>query len=42
MVEAADAGAAYAVLGSSPMGQGIYERLGFRTVFPYRLFEWEP
>jgi len=42
MVEAAAAGAAYAVLGSSPMGQHVYERLGFRTVFSYRLFELEP
>ena len=41
MVEAAAAGARYAVLGSSPMGQRVYERLGFRTVFRYRLFELE-
>jgi ribosomal protein S18 acetylase RimI-like enzyme len=39
MVEAAASGAKYAVLGSSPMGQRVYERLGFRTVFSYRLFE---
>src|SRR5262245_59083221 len=42
MVEAARSGARHAVLGSSPMGHGIYERLGFRTIFPYRLFELEP
>ena len=42
MVEAAASGAKYAVLGSSPMGQTVYERLGFRTVFSYRLFELEP
>jgi hypothetical protein len=24
------------------MGQRIYERLGFRTIFSYRLFEFEP
>jgi ribosomal protein S18 acetylase RimI-like enzyme len=42
MVEAAASGAMYAVLGSSPMGQKVYERLGFRTVFFYRLFELEP
>jgi ribosomal protein S18 acetylase RimI-like enzyme len=42
MVEAARSGATHAVLGSSPMGHGIYERLGFRTIFSYRLFELEP
>jgi ribosomal protein S18 acetylase RimI-like enzyme len=42
MAEAARLGASRAVLGSSPMGQRVYERLGFRTVFTYRLFEWEP
>jgi len=42
MSGAATAGASYAVLGSSPMGQRIYEQLGFRTVFSYRLMEWEP
>ena len=42
MVEAARSGADHAVLGSSPMGQRIYERLGFRTAFSYRLFEFEP
>ena len=42
MAEAATNGSKYAVLGSSPMGQKVYERLGFRTVFSYRLFEWEP
>ena len=42
MTYAADRGAAVAVLGSSPMGQSIYERLGFRTVFSTRLFEFAP
>jgi ribosomal protein S18 acetylase RimI-like enzyme len=42
MVEAARLGASHAVLGSSPMGQRVYEKLGFRTVFSYRLFEFEP
>lgn len=42
MVEAAASGAEFAVLGSSPMGQKVYARLGFRTVFSYRLFELEP
>lgn len=41
MVEAAACGARYAVLGSSPMGQKVYERLGFGTAFSYRLFELE-
>jgi ribosomal protein S18 acetylase RimI-like enzyme len=42
MADAARSGATHAVLGSSPMGHGIYERLGFRTIFSYRLFELEP
>ena len=42
MTEAARSGATLGVLGSSPMGQHVYERLGFRTVFSYRLFEFEP
>lgn len=37
--EAKQQGATLAVLGSSPMGQRVYEALGFRTVFNYRLFE---
>lgn len=39
MAMARRAGATHAVLGSSPMGQRVYERLGFETVFAYRLFE---
>ncbi len=39
MRHAARTGATLAVLGSSPMGQRIYERLGFRTIFSTRLFE---
>ena len=42
MTYAADRGAAVAVLGSSPMGQSVYQRLGFRTVFSTRLFEFTP
>jgi ribosomal protein S18 acetylase RimI-like enzyme len=42
MALVASMGATHAVLGSSPMGQRIYERLGFTTVFSYRLLEWEP
>ena len=39
MRHAAHTGATFAVLGSSPMGQGVYERLGFRTIYSTRLFE---
>lgn len=42
MFEAAARGASHAVLGSSPMGQRVYEALSFRTIFTYRLMEWEP
>ena len=42
LVAAKAMGASLAVLGSSPMGQHVYERLGFETLFTYRLFEWEP
>ncbi len=42
MSHAARSGASHAILGSSPMGQRVYERLGFRTVFSYQLMEWEP
>ena len=42
LVEAARLGASSAVLGSSPMGHAVYQRLGFEEVFRYRLFEWEP
>jgi GNAT superfamily N-acetyltransferase len=31
-----------AVLGSSPMGQRIYERLGFRDLCAVQVYEWEP
>jgi hypothetical protein len=30
------------VLGSSPMGQRVYERLGFRTVCDLHVYEWSP
>jgi ribosomal protein S18 acetylase RimI-like enzyme len=42
LTEAASLGAQFAVLGSSPMGQRIYERIGFRTLFSSQLFEWAP
>ena len=42
LLEAQGRGATLAVVGSSPMGHAVYERLGFRTVFSYRLFECEP
>jgi predicted acetyltransferase len=29
-----------AILGSSPMGYGLYRSLGFEEVFRYRLLEW--
>lgn len=41
MAQAAAAGATHAILGSSPMGQRVYEHLGFRTIFSYRLLERE-
>jgi GNAT superfamily N-acetyltransferase len=30
------------VLGSSPMGQSMYERLGFRAVCAVNVYEWSP
>ncbi len=33
-------GCAHAVLGSSPMGYGVYRRLGFEEVCRYRIMEW--
>jgi GNAT superfamily N-acetyltransferase len=30
------------VLGSSPMGQPMYERLGFREVCAVNVYEWSP
>ena len=30
------------VLGSSPMGQRMYERLGFREVCAVKVYEWSP
>jgi GNAT superfamily N-acetyltransferase len=35
-------GCTTAVLGSSPMGYGVYRRLGFEEVFRYRIYEWRP
>jgi hypothetical protein len=40
MVAARDLGYRTAVLGSSPMGQRIYERLGFETVCNIDVYEW--
>jgi ribosomal protein S18 acetylase RimI-like enzyme len=42
LVEAGALGCRTAVLGSSPMGAGVYRRLGFEEVFRYRLLEWSP
>ncbi|WP_432880319.1 GNAT family N-acetyltransferase [Kribbella sp. CA-245084] len=37
-----DASAEYAVLGSSPAGRSVYERLGFREYCTIELYEWTP
>jgi hypothetical protein len=37
-----DAGTEYAVLGSSPAGRSVYERLGFREYCTIELYEWTP
>jgi ribosomal protein S18 acetylase RimI-like enzyme len=42
LLEARALGCRTAVLGSSPMGEGVYRRLGFEEVFRYRLLEWSP
>jgi GNAT superfamily N-acetyltransferase len=42
MDEARGLGCTTAVLGSSPMGYGVYRRLGFEEVFRYRLLERSP
>jgi GNAT superfamily N-acetyltransferase len=42
MQVAVEHGCRTAVLGSSPMGEGVYRRLGFEEVFRYRLLEWTP
>jgi predicted acetyltransferase len=39
MHEGREMGCTTAVLGSSPMGYGVYRRLGFEEVFRYRLLE---
>ncbi|WP_329002493.1 GNAT family N-acetyltransferase [Kribbella sp. NBC_00709] len=39
---ALEAGAEYAVLGSSPAGRSVYERLGFREYCTIELYEWAP
>jgi ribosomal protein S18 acetylase RimI-like enzyme len=40
LVAARDLGFSTAVLGSSPMGYGLYERLGFREVCSIDVYEW--
>jgi GNAT superfamily N-acetyltransferase len=37
-----DVSAEYAVLGSSPAGRSVYERLGFREYCTIELYEWAP
>lgn len=40
--DAAAGGSRLAVLGSSPMGRRVYERLGFRHVCDVGVYEWTP
>ena len=42
MTQAVELGCTTAILGSSPMGQRVYERLGFREVFRHRMLESSP
>src|SRR5439155_26526266 len=42
MLVARELGFNRAVLGSSPMGQRVYERLGFREVCDVNVYEWSP
>jgi GNAT superfamily N-acetyltransferase len=37
-----DLGAEIASLQASPMGEGLYRRMGFETIFSYRLLVWAP
>jgi GNAT superfamily N-acetyltransferase len=42
LVEAREHGSRIGVLGSSPMGQRTYERLGFSEVCTVHVYEWTP
>jgi GNAT superfamily N-acetyltransferase len=42
MADAHEAGYHVGVLGSSPMGHAVYERLGFREVCEVTVYEWSP
>lgn len=42
MVVARECGYGVAVLGSSPMGHHIYQRMGFRDVCDVNVYEWSP
>ena len=42
LVAAQNEGFTIGVLGSSPMGQRVYERLGFATVCDVDVYEWSP
>ena len=37
-----DMGAEIASLQASPMGESLYRRMGFETIFDYRLLMWSP
>jgi ribosomal protein S18 acetylase RimI-like enzyme len=37
-----DRGAEIASLQASPMGESLYRRMGFETIFKYRLLMWQP
>ena len=40
--EAFDRGASVVTLQASPMGEPIYQRMGYETVYRYRSFMWAP
>ena len=42
LIDARNDGMRVGVLGSSPMGQRVYEGLGFRTVSDLHVYEWSP
>lgn len=42
LVDARNSGYRIGVLGSSPVGQRVYDRLGFRTMCDVHVYEWAP